>query len=42
MPEQHKPSVIPVLVTGIHAAASSSACGWLDPGHEARDDVELE
>src|SRR5690606_39769230 len=38
MPEQHTPSVIPVLVTGIHHAASSSACGWLDPGHERSEE----
>jgi hypothetical protein len=30
--------VIPVLVTGIHLAARSGACGWLDPGNECRDD----
>jgi hypothetical protein len=31
-------AVIPVLVTGIHRAICSGACGWLDPGHKARDD----
>ena len=27
-----------MLVTGIHLSASSGTCGWLDPGHKARDD----
>ena len=35
-------TVIPVLVTGIHRASGSAACGWLDPGHEARDDNSRE
>jgi hypothetical protein len=25
-------------VTGIHLSACSGVRGWLDPGHEARDD----
>ena len=32
------PAVIPALVAGSHRAASSGACGRLDPGDKARDD----
>src|SRR5205085_2377965 len=36
-----RPFVIPVLVTGIHLAAGSGACGWLDTGDEPRYDNDI-
>jgi hypothetical protein len=30
----------PAEVTGVNALCFS-ACGWLDPGHKARDDVRF-
>ena len=31
-------AVIPALVAGIQPSARFGACGWMDPGHKARDD----
>jgi hypothetical protein len=33
--------VIPALVAGIHLAARSGACGWLDAGDKPRHDKNL-
>src|SRR5690606_14696167 len=32
-------AVTAAFVAGIHLAACSGACGWLDPGHKARNDL---
>src|SRR5690606_33638478 len=32
-------AVTAAFVAGIHLAACSGVCGWLDPGHKARNDL---